>query len=139
MCKTDFTMYDIKRPKGMDNYLMYHGPHFSKELHDFAVSKMTKKVGSREVPIEPYSKKEVDELLDRYDVKLKNKEGYDYVYVANMCKADFLGSSVPDEHHLAKYVKDVVDDVDGYDGIVFNRWFADTAKKGVVIDWYDVV
>ena len=56
-----------------------------------------------------------------------------------MCKADLLGSSVPDEHHLAKYVKDVVDDVDGYDGIVFNRWFADMSKKGVIIDWSDLV
>jgi hypothetical protein len=27
---------------------------------------------------------------------------------------------------LALYVKDVIDDEDGYDGIVFNRWYADT-------------
>jgi hypothetical protein len=100
---------------------------------------MTKKVNGREVTLQPYSKKEVDELLDKYGIKLKNKEGYDYVYVANMCKADFLGDSVPDEHHLAKYVRNVVDDVDGYDGIVFNRWFADTAKKGIIIDWYDMI
>lgn len=139
MCKEDFTKYDLKRPKGMDNYLMYHGPHFNKELHEFAVSKMTKKVNGREVTLQPYSKQEVDELLDKYGIKLKNKEGYDYVYAANMCKADFLGDSVPDEHHLAKYVRNVVDDIDGYDGLVFNRWFADTAKKGIIIDWYDMI
>ena len=81
----------------------------------------------------------IDELLEKYGIRLKNKNGYDYVYAANMCKADFLGDSVPDEHHLAKYIRNVVDDVDGYDGIVFNRWFADTAKKGIIIDWYDVV
>lgn len=138
MCKEDFTRYDNK-PKGMVNYLRYNGPHFNKELHDFAVSKMTTKVGNREVALQPYTKKEVDELLENYGIKLKNKDGYDYVYAANMCKADFLGDSVPDEHHLAKYVKNVVDDVDGYDGIVFNRWFADMSKKGVVIDWSDLV
>ena len=139
MCKEDFTRYEVRRPKGMDNYLMYNGPHFNKELHDFAVSKMTTKSGNREVPLDPYSKKDVDEILEKYGVRLKNKNGYDYVYVANMCKADFLGDSVPDEHHLAKYIRNVVDDIDGYDGIVFNRWFADTAKKGIIIDWYDVV
>lgn len=138
MCREDFTAYDVK-PKGMVNYLRYNGPHFNKELHDFAVSKMTTKSGTREVALEPYTKKEVDDLLENYGIKLKNKDGYDYVYAANMCKADYLGSSVPDEHHLAKYVKDVVDDVDGYDGLVFNRWYADMCKKGIVIDWSDLV
>ena len=39
---------------------------------------------------------------------------------------DFMGSSIIDEKHLSLYVKDVIDDKDGYDGIVFNRWYADT-------------
>ena len=75
MCKEDFTRYEVRRPKGMDNYLMYNGPHFNKELHDFAVSKMTTKVGNREVPLDPYSKKDVDELLEKYGNRLKNKNG----------------------------------------------------------------
>ena len=32
-------------------------------------------------------------------------------------------------------VKDVIDDVDGYDGLVFNRWYADMCRTGVAIDW----
>lgn len=71
--------------------------------------------------------------------KLENNTLYDYVYVANMCKADFLGSSVPDEGHLCKYVKDVIDDVDAYDGIVFNRWYADMCRSGVPIDWEEMI
>lgn len=54
-----------------------------------------------------------------------------------MCKADYLGSSITDEKHLCLYVKDVIDDVDGYDGIVFNRWYADMCRKGVQVDWYE--
>ena len=138
MYKEDFTQYDDK-PKSMIAYLRYNGSHFNKELHDFAVSKMTKKVNGKEVPLQPYSKQDVDKLLQLYGINITNKEGYDYVYAANMCKADFLGSSVPDERHLAKYVKDVVDDVDGYDGLVFNRWFADMSKKGIVINWSDLI
>jgi hypothetical protein len=41
---------------------------------------------------------------------------YDSVYVANMCKADFLGSSIVDDVHMALYVKDVIDDPDATDG-----------------------
>nr|DAT58649.1 MAG TPA: hypothetical protein [Crassvirales sp.] len=49
---------------------------------------------------------------------INNDNPYDAVFAANMCKADYLGSSITDEKHLCLYVKDVIDDVDGYDGIV---------------------
>lgn len=100
---------------------------------------MTKKVGSTQVPITPLNRAEVDKLLSDYKVNLTNNQLYDYVYVANMCKADFLGSSVPDSAHAAKYIKDVIDDDDAYDGIVFNRWYADMCRKGVVINWEDFI
>lgn len=139
MCKEDLTRYDI-RPKYMDNYIRYNGPHFNKDLHDFAVSLMKKKVNGREVTLQPYTKQDVDNILETHGVRLENKGiNYDYVYAANMCKADLLGSSVPDEKHLAKYVKDVVDDYDGYDGLVFNRWYADMCKKGISIDWAGMI
>jgi hypothetical protein len=130
----DLTQYDIK-PEGMINYLSYNGPHFNKKLCEFAVGLMEKKIGSMMVKITPYTKVEVDNLLRVNNVQIKGGQLYDHVYVANMCKADFLGSSVPDEKHLAKYVKDVIDDDDAYDGIVFNRWYADMCRKGIAIDW----
>lgn len=138
MHNTDLTQYDIK-PEGMINYLRYNGPHFNKKLVEFAVSKMQKKVGDKLMPISAYTKEMVDKLLERYAIKLKNNQLYDYVYVANMCKADFLGSSIIDEHHLAKYVRDVIDDDDAYDGIVFNRWYADMCRKGIAIDWEEMI
>jgi len=64
---------------------------------------------------------------------------YDHVYVFNMGNNDFMGSSIADEKHLALYVKDVIDDADGYDGIVFNRWYADTVHLGIPIDWDEMV
>jgi len=56
-----------------------------------------------------------------------------------MGKADFLGSSIADERHLLMYIKDAIDDEDGYDGIVFNRWYADMCKKGIPIDWEEML
>ena len=60
------------------------------------------------------------------NITLNNNQLYDYVYVYNMGNNDFMGSSIADNKHLCLYVKDVIDDKDGYDGIVFNRWYADT-------------
>lgn len=87
----------------------------------------------------PISKETIDSLLKSYKIEIKENQLHDYVYVANMCKADFLGSSIPDEQHLCKYVKDVIDDIDAYDGIVFNRWYADMCRKGIAIDWYEML
>ena len=64
---------------------------------------------------------------------------YDYVFVANMCKADYLGSSVPDETHLAKFVKDYCDDPDGYEELPMTRFYADTIGKGIPIIWEDML
>lgn len=138
MHNTDLTQYDIK-PEYMINYLRYYGPHFNKKLCDFAVGKMTKKSGDMQIPIVPFTSVQVNEILESNGIKLKNNQLYDHVYVANMCKADFLGSSIVDNNHLAKYVKDVIDDDDAYDGIVFNRWYADMCRKGIVIDWEQMI
>ena len=138
MTNTDLTQYDIK-PEGMINYLRYNGPHFNKKLLDFAVSKMTKKVGNTEQKIIPVVKEKIDTMLKQYGIELKNNQLYDYLYVANMCKADFLGSSIADERHMAMYIKDVIDDDDAYDGIVFNRWYADMCRKGIVVNWEEMI
>lgn len=135
MTRTDFTEYDIK-PIEFTNYLKYHGPHFSKRLCKFAVSLMTKE---KEEHIDPYSKNEVEELLEKHNVKISYLPAYDHVFVANMCKADFLNDSVPDEKHLARFVKNYLDDPDGYDGMPFNRWLSDMAKQGIHINWEDMV
>ena len=124
--------YYDERPESMVRYLKYYGQHFNKKLCDFAVSKM--KHGKA-----PVEKERVDEILKSYNIKLEHNELYDYVYVYNMGNNDFLGSSIPDEKHLAKYVKDVIDDADGYDGIVFNRWYADTVTNGIPIEWNEMV
>lgn len=136
MVRESLDNYDVY-PEAMINYLRYNGRHFNRKLFEFATSLM--KTGKDKQPLKVITKKELDEMLKVYGVKLDNSVLYDYVYVANMCKADFLGSSVPDEGHLCKYVKDVIDDVDAYDGVVFNRWYADMCRSGVPIDWEDML
>lgn len=52
-----------------------------------------------------------------------------------MVKADFWGSSIEDEEHMAKYISDTICDVDGYEGIVLCRFIADCNAKGIAIFW----
>ena len=89
--------------------------------------------------IKPYTKKDVDELLEAYGVKLERNKLYDAVYVANMCKADYLGKSVPDDHHLAMFIKDMIDDPDAEEGFIFNRFYADTMFMNDPVEWEDML
>lgn len=73
------------------------------------------------------------------NVELQNDFGYDAVFVFHMGASDYLGSSITDEAHLARYVKDLLDDKDGYDGIAFTRFMADCSAKGVPIMWEDMI
>lgn len=127
-------------PEGMKIYLNNYGCHFNKKLCDEAVSRMTTRNNlNKEVKIVPYSKEAVDNLLKAHNIVIKRNKLYDAVYVANMCKADFLGKSVPTETHLARYIKDVLDDVDADEGFVFNRFYADTIFMNNPIEWEDMI
>ena len=56
-----------------------------------------------------------------------------------MCKADLYKSSVPDEQHLALYIKDTIDDIDAPDGTTMRRWYATMIAGGEPIEWDDVL
>lgn len=133
-------VYDMK-PEGMIAYLRYNGWHFNKKMCEWAVGLMKKvnaSTGNME-SVEPIDKDTVDELLKAHSVKLEDNAGFDYVYVANMAKADFYKSSIKDEASLAQFVKDMIDDPDQADGFVFNRFYADCNHNGVGIPWDEVL
>ena len=138
MGRKKLTDYDVY-PETMLIYLRNNGPHFNRKLCEFAVSKMTKMIDNKETNIIPYTKEQVNSILKNNNVYLINNQLYDYVYIANMAKADFLGSSVTDERHLALYIRDVIDDIDAPDGLIFNRWYADMCYMGLPIDWEEML
>lgn len=126
----------MKTTRGYNKYQKLYGPHFTKALCDFAVSLMEDKDGK----LTPFTKQEIEEKLKATGIKLEYNKLYDFVYVANMCKADFLGDAVPnDDLYLCKYIKGVIDDPDGYDGQVFNRWISDMEGMRIPVDWSEFV
>lgn len=120
----------------MEAYLSHYGWHFSKAMCEWAVSKMRDRNGNK-VPMKTLE--QVDSILKANNVELKNDVAYDKAYVMHMGLADYLGSSITDEAHLAKYVKDVLDDEDGYEGVALTRFFADCNGKGIPIIWSDMI
>ena len=99
-------------PSSMKRYISNYGWHFNKKAYEYAVKYMKRldNATNMKIKVVPYTKQEVDNILTNHNVYVSNKIMYDYVYVATMCKADYLGSSIKDENHLALYIKDTIDD-----------------------------
>lgn len=136
MCRQPLDLYDV-RPRSQEVYLASNGWHFSDSSCRYAISLMRKRniaTGKMEkLPI--MEAEEVDEMLKRHGIVLDNNVGMDYVYVANKGRYDFLKKSIPDEKHLAQYVKDVIDDDDAPDGYIMSEWYAKMVRAGIPVPW----
>ena len=128
--------YDNNMPDGMREYLSYHGYHFSRKMCEWAVKHMRDRNNS---PLNMLSYEQVETLLNNYGVKIDNDNGYDKVFVLHMCFSDYIKGSVPDERYACMYVKEVLDDRDGYPEIAFMRFLADCSGKGISIRWEDMI
>lgn len=140
MKKMPLDIYD-DMPRSMLQYLKHYGWNFTKRSCEYAVSMMKKRnLSSNKLEkIEAYTKEQVDEMLKKYNVTLENNVGYNYVFVANMCKADYLKSSVPDEQHLALFIKDTIDDPDASEETAFRRWYITMIGNGEMVDWDEII
>ncbi len=124
-------------PAGMEAYLAAHGRHFSKPMLEWAVSMMEDKNGHNGTVVE---KDKFDSIMKAYGVTLKRKEGYyDGPYVWAMAKSDYYGTSILDEQHMALYVKDYIDDIDGNPTRPFDEFYINCVAKGIDIPWEDLI
>ena len=138
---TPLDLFDIDIPDGMRSYLRAYGYNFNKKACEFAVARMKRMnpaTGKLE-HAEYMDKDAVEDLMKKHGIVLEHNEGHNFVYAANMVKADFWKSSIEDEAHLAKMVKDIIDDADNEGGNLFRRWLADADALGFVIEWEDIL
>lgn len=130
-----------KYPSEMKEYLEIYGWHFSKKMYLWACSLLrkenpsTKKLELSEI----WSKDQIDELLKKNNIKIFNKFGYDIYYLVNWSKSMFMKTSIDDEIHLLKLVKDIIENVNSYDEIAFTYFYADCISKGIPIIWEDML
>lgn len=140
MCKKALREYNYL-PEEMRAYLRNYGCSFSKRACEFAVGLMKKKnrtTGKLE-PIEAYDKEKVEELLKKYGVTLERNVGWNHVYVANMVLADRWKSSVEDEVHFVKAIKDEIDDEDTSPDSIFTCWLTKMEDNGIPIPWDEMI
>lgn len=123
-------------PREMRAYLSTYGWHFNKALCDDAVSKMVARDGK---PVQPVSRKDIDEMMKQHGVKIENDAGYDVVYVFNMAMADYYGSSLTDKQHVLLFVKDYLDDKDGTPTRALDEYVGRCIGAGKPIMWEDVI
>ena len=123
-------------PRGLREYLSYNGRHISKPLYEFATKMMVSRSGEKMKPVE---KSVFDEKMRAYNVTLHRDKGMDGPYVWSMASSDYLGSSIPDEAHLARFVSDYIDDKDGSETRAFDEFYAKTMALDIPIIWEDVI
>ena len=123
-------------PRGMREYLSYYGKHFSKPLYEMAVGMMETRDGGK---VKVMEKEAVMEKLKANNVSVKNDKGYDLPYIWAMATADYMGPSITDEPHLAKFVKDYADDPDGSKTRAFDEFYAKTLALDIPIVWEDLM
>ena len=134
----NFLMCDI--PEDMKTYLSYYGMNFSKKLYEFAVSNMRRESADGKMEkVKPMSTDELKSLLSKHKIEVENNDLYNALYLAAMVKADYWGSSIEDEEHLAKYIEDTLCDVDAAEGQVFARYLADCSVGGCIVHWEDMI
>lgn len=131
--------YD-KFPSGMKEYLSHYGFHFSKNACDFAINNMRKveEGTDKKKKIQIKEKSEIDKILETHGQTPENNKGYDAVFVYHMAKADYP-KSLPDEQHVATYVKETLDDPDASPETTFRRWLATMVGNGEPIIWEDML
>lgn len=134
----NFLMCDI--PEDMKTYLSYYGMNFSKKLYEFAVSNMRRETADGKMEkVKPMTADELKTLLSKHKIEIEHNDLYNALYLAAMVKADYWGSSIEDEEHLAKYIEDTLCDVDAAEGQVFARYLADCSVGGCIIYWEDMI
>lgn len=124
-----------KFPRGMEAYLDLYGWHMGKGLYEWAVARMHGRNGS----FAPIDKASAENMLKRYGIDVSKYTSYDWLYVLNMARADYWGSSITDEQHLAMFVRDYLEDPDGYDEVAMTRFYADCIGKGEMPDWEECI
>lgn len=133
--------YELELPLEMRSYLRAYGYNFNKKACEYAVKRMRRinpATGKKE-PVEYLTKDAVEEMLKKHSIKLDHNEGHNFVYAANMIKADYWKSSIEDEAHMVKMIKDIIDDPDMPGGNLFRKWLVDCDAKGVGVDWSEIL
>lgn len=124
-------------PAGMRRYLTQYGWHFSKKLAEYATA--AQRMKNADGSSHHWTQEQVEEKLTQNGLVIEKAKGYDCMYVANMAYSDFYPKPLSTEAQILQYVKNYIDDPDGYDGIALTRYYADSIGKGTPFMWEEMI
>lgn len=128
----DSRMKKMAQNKGYYNYVAKNGYHFTDELADYVTKKMVNRNGKEH----NWSSAQVAGAVNMWGISFPDTvSSGDVSYIVNMAYADF---SLPDADCF-EYARKVATDPDGCEGMIFCRFVADCACKGMIIPWEDFV
>ena len=120
----------------MEEYLEEYGYHFNQKLFRFATGMMRDRNGK---PLQAWDKEKTMAFLEKNGAALEKNYGHDAAYVLNMARADYWGSSITDDVHLALFVADYLNDPDGAETKAFDHFFIDCMAKNIPIFWEEML
>jgi len=126
----------VRHIPAFDEYLETYGYNINKSLFEYAVSLMQGRDGSRHKAI---GNERVHDILKANNIELKRDKLHNAAYVFNMAMSDYMGSSITDEAHIAKFVKDYLDDPDGSETRAFDELYAKFVSLGIPVEWSDML
>lgn len=125
--------------KGFYEYTEKYGEHFTDSLAEH-VSKGLKNADGTD---HCWSVEEVKSAFNSLGLSLPTSGQEDAclatwgdaTYIANMYYSDFYPSILTDATQCVQMAYKTLHDKDGYVGIAFMRWVADSIGRGIVVDW----
>lgn len=115
-----------------DAYVKKHGYHFTDVLAEH-VSKMMENASGQQ---HSWTAAQVKKSMEGLGLTIpKNVTLGDVTYLANMYYADLYPDPLKDEASCLRAAYKVVNDPDGYEGMIFCRWTADAIGKSIDINW----
>lgn len=135
--KESLDIYD-DMPKPMKIYISHFGWHFNKAACLDAVKKLYRyDPNGKRIKIETKGKEQVEEILKKNNVELKENTLYDAVYLYNWIVAVLVGVSVDDEKHAVATMKAIIDYPGLPGGNIFRHWYMDMISMGEGVDFDD--
>lgn len=118
--------------KGYIKYTDKHGLHFTPELAEYASSLMENANKSKH----SWTTSQVEKVLNNLGLDIPNNYSLgDITYMANQGYADYYPTLFKDENSCINYGYLTANDLDGYEGMIFQRWSADILGKSLDIPW----
>lgn len=112
-------------------YIKVNGYHFTDELAEHASKMLYDKM-----PLQYITKQQISDLIETSKINMHRRVTLgDMIYAINNAHSLFYPDLLKDVKSCLVHAAKVVNSMNGYEGVIFRQWLADTVGKGEEINW----